>query len=118
MELSLIRPNVIGVIPARGRSKAVPKKNNRELGGFLIIAYSVVARQLTKNIGRSIVSKDSREIANVSSRYNAGIPFLRPAEFARDELKDIEFISLLPYLLMDMQKLLSARCLRAFTSNW
>jgi CMP-N,N'-diacetyllegionaminic acid synthase len=87
----LNKPNVIGIIPARGGSKAVPKKNIRELGGFPIIAYSVVVSQLTKNIGRSIVSTDSQEIADVASQYNADIPFLRPEEFARDESKDIEF---------------------------
>ena len=82
---------MIGIIPARGGSKAVPKKNIRELGGFPIIAYSVAVCQLAKNIERSIVSTDSQEIADIASQYGAEIPFLRPAEFARNESKDIEF---------------------------
>ena len=87
----MIKPDVIGIIPARGGSKAVPKKNIRELGGFPIIAYSVAVCQLAKNIERSIVSTDSQEIADIASQYGAEIPFLRPAEFARNESKDIEF---------------------------
>ena len=43
------KPNVIGIIPARGGSKGVPGKNIRDFGGFPIIAYSVIASKLSKN---------------------------------------------------------------------
>jgi CMP-N,N'-diacetyllegionaminic acid synthase len=86
------KPNVIGIIPARGGSKGVPKKNIQEIGGFPMIAYSVIAGQLVDNMDRCIVSTDSQEIANVAKKFGADVPFLRPAEFATDSSTDIEFI--------------------------
>jgi CMP-N,N'-diacetyllegionaminic acid synthase len=85
------KPNVIGIIPARGGSKGVPGKNIREFGGFPMIAYSVIASKLSKNIERTIVSTDSEEIADIASNYGAEVPFLRPAELAGDDSKDIDF---------------------------
>ena len=85
------KPNVIGIIPARGGSKGVPGKNIREFGGFPMIAYSVLASKLSKNIERTIVSTDSKEIADIASYYGAEVPFLRPSELAADDSKDIDF---------------------------
>jgi len=85
------KPNVIGIIPARGGSKGVPKKNIRSIGGYPMIAYSVVVGELAKNIDRCIVSTDSEEIAEVAKGYGGDVPFLRPAEFSTDTSKDIEF---------------------------
>jgi len=86
------KPNIVGIIPARGGSKGVPKKNIQEIGGFPMIAYSVIAGQLVDNMDRCIVSTDSQEIANVAKKFGADVPFLRPAEFATDSSTDIEFI--------------------------
>jgi CMP-N-acetylneuraminic acid synthetase len=86
------KPNIIGIIPARGGSKGVPKKNIKEIGGFPMIAYSVIAGQLVENMERCIVSTDSQEIADIAKNYGADIPFLRPSEFATDSSNDIEFI--------------------------
>ncbi len=85
------KPNVIGIIPARGGSKGVPRKNIRVLGGYPMIAYSVVVGQLAENIDRCIVSTDSQEIADIAKTFGADVPFLRPAEYASDTSKDIEF---------------------------
>ena len=85
------KPDVIGIIPARGGSKGVPGKNIRNVGGYPMIAYSVIASKLSKNIDRTIVSTDSQEIADIALKYGAEIPFFRPEEFARDDSKDIEF---------------------------
>jgi CMP-N-acetylneuraminic acid synthetase len=85
------KANVIGIIPARGGSKGVPKKNIREIGGFPMIAYSIIIGKLTKNMDRCIVSTDSEEIADVARDYGADLPFLRPSEFATDSSPDIEF---------------------------
>ncbi len=84
-------PNVIGIIPARGGSKGVPGKNIRDVGGFPMIAYSIIASLNSRNIERTIVSTDSEEIAEIAIKYGAEVPFLRPEEFARDDSKDIEF---------------------------
>ena len=82
---------VVGIIPARGGSKGVPKKNIRPLAGYPLIAYSALAGKLAGNIDRVIVSTDSQEIADAAAAYGAEVPFLRPAELAGDKSTDMEF---------------------------
>lgn len=72
------------IIPARGGSKRIPKKNIREFCGKPMIAYSIEAAQATGVFDRIIVSTDSDEIATVSRRYGAEIPFIRPSAFSDD----------------------------------
>ena len=86
------KSNVVGIIPARGGSKGVPKKNIKEIGGFPMIAYSVVAAKLVENMDRCIVSTDSEEIADVAKSFGGDVPFLRPTELATDSSTDIEYI--------------------------
>lgn len=83
---------IIGIIPARGGSKGVPKKNIKELAGFPLIAYSIAASLLSKRIDRTIVSTDSPEIAELAKRFGAEVPFLRPAEISQDKSTDLEFM--------------------------
>jgi len=83
---------IIAIIPARGGSKGIPKKNIIDLGGYPLIAYSIIAAKLSKKIDRVIVSTDSEEIANIAKKYGAEVPFLRPKEFATDKSPDIEFV--------------------------
>lgn len=83
---------VAALIGARGGSKGVPKKNIRELMGFPLIAYAIAAAKLAKKVDRVIVSTDSDEIAEVSGKYGAEVPFLRPKEYASDKSPDREFI--------------------------
>jgi len=83
---------VIAIIPARGGSKGIPKKNIIDLGGYPLIAYSIVAAKMSKTISRVIVSTDSKEIAEIAKKYGAEVPFLRPKQFAKDSSPDIEFI--------------------------
>ena len=82
----------MALIPARGGSKSVPKKNIRLFRGHPLIAYSIAAAKLAKNVDRVVVSTDSEEIAEISRRYGAEVPFLRPAEFAQDNSPDIDFV--------------------------
>ena len=81
------------LIPARGGSKRVPKKNISLSGGFPLIAYAIAAAHLAKRIGRIIVSTDSEEIAEIARRFGAEVPFMRPDEFARDDSPDLEFLT-------------------------
>ena len=80
------------LIPARGGSKGVPKKNLRPLGGHPLIAFSIAAAQQCPEIGRVIVSTDSPEIADVARTYGAEVPFLRPSALAQDASTDREVI--------------------------
>ena len=82
----------IALIPARGGSKSVPKKNIRLFMGHPLIAYSIAAARLSEKIDRVIVTTDSEEIAEVSRRYGAEVPFLRPSEYAQDLSPDIDFV--------------------------
>ena len=65
--------NVVGIIPARGGSKGVPKKNIKEIGGFPMIAYSIAAAKMVKNMDRCIVSTDSDEIAGVAKNFGGDV---------------------------------------------
>ena len=74
----------IAIIPARGGSKRIPRKNIKNFCGQPIIAYSIQAAQKSGLFDRIIVSTDDEEIAEVSRRYGAEIPFMRPKELADD----------------------------------
>ena len=78
------RPETIAIIPARGGSKGIPRKNIADLGGRPLIAYSILAALKAKSINRVIVSTDDEEIAEVARQWGAEVPFLRPKELATD----------------------------------
>lgn len=72
------------VIPARGGSKRIPKKNIRDFCGKPMIAYAIEAAQFSKLFGLIIVSTDDAQIAEVARQLGAHVPFTRPAELADD----------------------------------
>jgi CMP-N-acetylneuraminic acid synthetase len=76
---------VVAFIFARSGSKGLPGKNIRPLGGKPLIAWSIEHALAVKRIERVIVSTDSEEIAKVARQYGAEVPFIRPAELARDD---------------------------------
>lgn len=86
------KKTVIAIIPARGGSKGVPKKNIHPLGGFPLVAYSIIAAKLAKRVDRIIVSTDSKEIATIAKKFGAEVPFLRPVEFATDKSPDAHYL--------------------------
>ena len=75
----------LALIPARGGSKGVPRKNIRPLAGKPLIAYAIEVARASCLIDRVIVSTDDEEIAAVARQYGADVPFLRPTELARDD---------------------------------
>ncbi len=75
----------IAIIPARGGSKAIPRKNIIELGGKPLIAYVIEAALKVKKLDRVIVSTEDMKIAEIAKKYGAELPFLRPKELAKDE---------------------------------
>ncbi len=80
---------VLAVIPARGGSKGIPRKNIRLLAGKPLINYTIEAALQSQYRLRVIVSTDDEEIANVARTAGAEVPFLRPAELARDDTPDL-----------------------------
>ena len=80
---------ILAIIPARGGSKGVPRKNIKPLGGHPLIAYSIAAGLNSSQVNRVIVSTDDPEIADTARNYGADVPFLRPAEIAQDDTQDL-----------------------------
>lgn len=74
----------VAIIPARGGSKRIPRKNIRMFLGKPIIAYSIAAAKESGLFDRIIVSTDDEEIAAVARQHGAEVPFLRPKEIADD----------------------------------
>lgn len=81
---------VLAIIPARGGSKGISKKNIKSLNGKPLIAYTIEESLKSKYIDRLIVSTEDTEIAHISLKYGAEVPFLRPQELALDETPGIE----------------------------
>jgi CMP-N-acetylneuraminic acid synthetase len=77
--------NVLGLIPARGGSKAIPHKNIVPLGGKPLIAWTVEAAKAASGLDRVVVSTDDETIAVAARAAGAETPFLRPAELAGDD---------------------------------
>ena len=76
--------SVVALIPARGGSKGVPKKNIKNLAGKPLIAWSIEQALASDLIDRVIVSTDSEEIAKISKAYGAEVPFMRPEDISGD----------------------------------
>ena len=80
---------VLALIPARGGSKGIPRKNIRSFSGSPLIAWSIAAARQAETVTRVIVSTDDEEIAAVARACGAETPFMRPAEFAEDRTTDL-----------------------------
>src|SRR5574339_711639 len=80
---------ILALIPARGGSKGIPRKNIRNFAGYPLIAWSIAAAKQASCVTRVIVSTDDEEIAAVAREHGAETPFLRPAELAQDNTTDL-----------------------------
>jgi CMP-N-acetylneuraminic acid synthetase len=76
---------ILGIIPARGGSKSVPRKNIALLHGKPMLAYTIEATQGSQRLSHFVVSSEDPEIIAVARQYGALAPFIRPAELATDE---------------------------------
>ena len=83
---------ILGIIPARGGSKSIPRKNIKKLLGKPLIAYTIEAAKKSRFLTRTIVSTDDPEIARVALRYGGDAPFLRPKKIARDTSTTMEAV--------------------------
>lgn len=75
----------LAIIPARGGSKGVPDKNIRLLAGLPLVVHSIELARRCPEIARTVVSTDSEAIAGVARQAGGDVPFIRPADLARDE---------------------------------
>lgn len=83
----------LAVIPARGGSKRIPRKNIKSFCGKPMIAWSIEVARLSDCFDRIIVSTDDAEIADVARTYGADIPFIRPSELSDDHTGTIPVIA-------------------------
>jgi CMP-N,N'-diacetyllegionaminic acid synthase len=81
---------VLAVIPARGGSKGIPRKNIIDIGGKPLIAWTIEAAKKSKYIDRIILSSEDDEIIEVASEWGCEIPFKRPIELAQDDTPGID----------------------------
>ena len=84
-------PETLALIPARGGSKGIPRKNIRSFAGYPLIAWSIAAAKQAQAtcVTRVILSTDDEEIAAVAREYGAETPFLRPSGLAQDHTTDL-----------------------------
>jgi CMP-N-acetylneuraminic acid synthetase len=80
---------VLGIVPARGGSKGIPRKNIAPLLGKPLLAYTALAAGRAKGLTRVILSTDDEEIATVGREWGLEVPFMRPQELARDDTRGI-----------------------------
>ncbi len=83
----------VAVIPARGGSKRIPRKNVREFCGRPLIAYSILAAKNSDLFDHVIVSTDDDQIRDIASHYGAETPFVRPLELANDHATTVPVIN-------------------------
>lgn len=108
---------ILAIIPARGGSKGLPRKNILPLMGKPLISYTIEEAKKSKYINRIIVSTDSKEIADISLNYGAEVPFLRPDNIAGDTSSTDEVIMhTLNYLKDNEGKIPEIICLLQCTS--
>ena len=81
--------HILALIPARGGSKGIPRKNIKPFSGYPLVAWSIAAGLQANSVSRVIVSTDDEEIAAVARQYGAEAPFLRPQELAQDRTPDL-----------------------------
>lgn len=85
--------SVLLVIPARGGSKAIPRKNLVPVGGKPLIAYAIANALAAQAVDHVVVSTEDEEIARVAEEYGAQVPFRRPPELATDEVSLIPVVA-------------------------
>jgi len=77
-------PRFLGLIPARGGSKRVPRKNLSSVAGKPLLAWTIEAAQSAQRLDRVVLSTDDDEIAGLGSKLGVEVPFRRPPELASD----------------------------------
>lgn len=95
------KKKILGIIPARGGSKGVPRKNIKLLAGKPLIEYTINEARKSKYIDDLIISTDDNEIASIAKQCKAIVPFLRPPELANDTAKAIDVVK---HALSTMEK--------------
>ena len=97
------QPEIVAIIPARGGSKAIPRKNIAPLGGKPLIAHTIAVAMKSKMITKVVVSTDDVQIAEMAVTFGAEVPFMRPQKLADDHASLNEVIAYTIKQLEDME---------------
>lgn len=81
---------VLGLIPARGGSKGIPRKNIKHIAGKPLIAWTIETALKSRQLAAVVVTTDDEEIAQVSRKHGAQVPFMRPGELAGDDTSGVD----------------------------
>lgn len=82
----------VAVIPARGGSKRLPRKNLLKVGGKSLLVHAIETAQQSERVGLVLVSTDDEEIAAVAREHGAEVPWLRPADLAQDDTPTVDVV--------------------------
>jgi CMP-N,N'-diacetyllegionaminic acid synthase len=93
----------LAIIPARGLSKGIPRKNVRLVAGKPLIAWTIEAALNAKGVDRVLVSTEDEEIAEVALQYGAEVPFLRPLELSLDETPTLPVLQNVVFELKNLE---------------
>lgn len=93
MIATAVAPQILGLIPARGGSKSIPRKNIASLCGKPLLAYTCEAALASRHKLRAVLDTDSEEIAAVGRQYGVEVPFQRPAELAGDHAPMLDVLT-------------------------
>lgn len=99
-----MKMKILAIIPARGGSKGIPRKNIKHLAGKPLIAWTIQAALDSQVFDRIIVSTEDEEISRISQEYGAEVPFLRPIELASDHAKSIDLVLNLLKMLAEKEQ--------------
>ena len=97
-----MKKKIVAIIPARSGSKGLRNKNIKLLGGYPLLAWSIIICKKTKLIDYVLVSTDSKKYAKIAKRYKAQVPFLRPENISRSFSTNYEMIN---HALNELSKL-------------
>lgn len=100
----------VAIIPARGGSKRIPRKNIKSFAGLPIIAYSIKTAQKSGLFEKIIVSTDDEEIADIARSYGAEAPFIRPKELSDDYIATTPVIAHAIQTLQEQGDVIEAAC--------
>lgn len=84
-----MKAKILAIIPARGGSKTIPRKNIKLLAGKPLIAWTIGVSLNSRRLDKVIVSTEDSEIAEISTKYGAEVPFSRPSELAQSDTPDL-----------------------------
>lgn len=90
IEIMILGKTVLAIVPARGGSKGIPRKNIKVIAGKPLIAWTIEEAKKSKYIDKLILSSEDEEIINVAKQWGCEVPFIRPLELAQDNTAGIE----------------------------